>query len=176
MATNEENEVDQLFADFVLSVPTTGFVPPSLNDYPLPTDFSTSHTNNHVLSTDIPLPNDLFSTDSLPLSIEPSHSPPNINNIQPLAVVPRRSTRTHKPHTFLQDYHCNLLLHQHNPSHTSHSIQKFLSYDRLLSSHKTFVFNVSTSYEPSFYHQGVKFSHWRGAMDEEIGAMERTNT
>lgn len=36
--------------------------------------------------------------------------------------------------------------------------------------------NVSTEYEPTFYHQAAPFFHWQQAMNDEIAAMECVQT
>lgn len=93
-------------------------------------------------------------------------------------VVPlRRSTRSHNRPYFLQDYHCHLL-HNSTESYNSspYSIGHFLTYDSLATAHKNYILNISTVYEPSFFHQAVKLEQWRKAMDAEIEAMERTST
>ena len=35
---------------------------------------------------------------------------------------------------------------------------------------------VSAKFEPSFFHQPIKFLHWRKAMDEEHHAIEENQT
>lgn len=42
--------------------------------------------------------------------------------------------------------------------------------------HKHFLLNVSTEYEPVFYHQVAPFPLWQKAMKDEIDAMEHTRT
>lgn len=87
-------------------------------------------------------------------------------NITPL----RRSTRSHTKQSFLRDYQCN------STAHSLYTINNYLSYDLLASSHTHFLMNVSAAYEPSYFHQAIKLSQWKQAMDSEIAAMERTNT
>lgn len=111
-----------------------------------------------------------------------------MNDNQPLDVVlpssstlnsTMSSTRIRQSPSFLQYYHCNLLVHIADISKFSsgpYSMDKYLSYDKLSRSNQMFACTISTAYEPSFYHQAAPFKHWRLAMDEEIAAMERTKT
>jgi hypothetical protein len=43
-------------------------------------------------------------------------------------------------------------------------------------SHKIFSLSVTSHYEPKFFHQAIKFSHWREAMNAEISALQQNNT
>lgn len=92
--------------------------------------------------------------------------------------APRRSTRPHRLPKHLQAYHCNLLTHTSLPSDPNfpYYFGNYISYHGFSSSHRNYLLNVATEYEPSFYHQAVPFPHWRQAMNNEIYAMERTNT
>ncbi|MCI05130.1 retrovirus-related pol polyprotein from transposon, partial [Trifolium medium] len=78
----------------------------------------------------------------------------------------RRSTRIRQPPSYLQDYQC----------HVKYPIQNHLSYDKLQPSYQQFICQVSTIYEPSFYHQAVSSPEWRKAMAEELAALEANNT
>lgn len=89
--------------------------------------------------------------------------------------VTRRSTRTAHPPTYLKYYQCNLLTHGVPPTispHDRYPISISLNYDELRSSFKAFVLNVSSHYEPQFYHQAVLHSEWRETMRLELQAME----
>lgn len=101
----------------------------------------------------------------------------DISIVSPFASpVLRRFTRQHKApsFSFLKEYHCNLLAHGVSP-HGSflHHIGNYVTYDGFSTSHCNFILHVATKYEPIFYHEAVKFPHWRKAMDDEIFAMER---
>lgn len=63
------------------------------------------------------------------------------------------------------------------PASTSNfPLQDYLSYDKLSSPYKQFVFNISAHLEPSYYHQVASHSHWREAMRAELQAMEDNDT
>ncbi|KAL4323357.1 hypothetical protein GQ457_11G027870 [Hibiscus cannabinus] len=85
---------------------------------------------------------------------------------------PRRSSRvSHRP-SYLQEYFLN------NVSSTSCSypIEDYMSSAKLSTSYGSFIANISSSTEPSYYHQAVQSSDWRIAMDEELRAMETNQT
>lgn len=173
---SDDTTADSLFLDVVLSVPSSGFVP-----------FSGSHQPAFGILQSAPIvtvPRDVtfvalgsnldLSVDHIQHSHEnvgvPSSAPSSTNvdfahNANEPLVALRRSTSVHCPPGFLQDYHCNLLLHQSNVACSTqehsypYSIHKYLSYDRFTATHQHFIFNVSTVFEPSFVHQAVKFPH-----------------
>lgn len=97
-----------------------------------------------------------------------SRQPPT-NNASSSIILPaketqvplRRSSRHHQKPGLLQDYHYNLVRGIHsNTDNTPYPLYSYLSYDKLSPSHKAFVLNVSTIFEPTYYHQANKFSHW----------------
>ncbi|KAL5565662.1 hypothetical protein UlMin_028826 [Ulmus minor] len=95
----------------------------------------------------------------------------------PVIVPSRKSTRSIKPPSYLQDYHCNLVSDKPLPvSTSSYPLSTVLSYNSLSASHRAFVLAVSSHFEPQFYHQAVKFQHWHDAMQAELDAMEATQT
>ncbi|KAK0595997.1 hypothetical protein LWI29_011853 [Acer saccharum] len=88
-----------------------------------------------------------------------------------------RPCRVRQPPCYLRDFHCNLISHWDIPySSTFYPLSKALSYDSLSSSHKHFVLNVSSQYQPQFFHQAVKYPEWRFAMKAELDAMGLNNT
>lgn len=82
------------------------------------------------------------------------------------ADLPRRSGRTRNSPKYLVDYHCNFLKANNMDQSGSYSLGKFLSYDRFAAAHRHSILYMTTEYEPSYFHQIVRFSHWRDAMDE----------
>lgn len=103
-------------------------------------------------------------TSSLP-SLEPTD-----------AIEPHRSTRARNPPTYLRDFHCNLLTNAFVVTDVPYSLGKYLSYDKCSSTQKHHLLNISSDYEPTFYHQVAPFPHGRKTMEEELATMERTNT
>ena len=90
---------------------------------------------------------------------------------------PWRSTSAVSRPCFLQDFHCSLLNAPGSvPCTSPHSLDHVFSYDKLSPSHWFFALSVSVNYEPQFYHQAVKFVHWRPAMHEELTAMADNGT
>ncbi|KAL5577040.1 hypothetical protein UlMin_018739 [Ulmus minor] len=78
----------------------------------------------------------------------------------PVVVPSRKSTRSIKPPSYLQDYHCSLVSDKPLPvSTSSYPLSTVLSYNSLSASHRAFVLVVSSHFEPQFYHQAVKFQH-----------------
>ena len=82
-----------------------------------------------------------------------------------------------KPPSYLQDFHYNLLTNSLvPPTNSIYPITSFLSYSSFSPSRASFLCNISSTFEPQFYHQAVKFDHWRDAMAKELEAMELNNT
>lgn len=99
-----------------------------------------------------------------------------VNSPLAVDVLPRRSARSTKTPSYLQDYHCGLLYYDSLPAKVKFPLQDFLSYDRLSSRYKAFSLAVSSTAEPRFYHEAVPFAHWRDAMNSELQAMEDNKT
>lgn len=55
-------------------------------------------------------------------------------------------------------------------------LSKFISYDALSSPYKNFVLNVSSHFEPKFYHHAVQYPEWRQTVHDELLALERNQT
>ena len=112
-----------------------------------------------------------------PIQSDPqSHLPTSIPSS---SVSMKRFTRVTKPPFYLHDFHCHLLTSQTNtqPSlSTLYSLSNHISYNSLSPSYKHLILNISTQYEPQFYHQAATFPHWRKAMQEELDAMEANHT
>lgn len=115
----------------------------------------------------------------------PQHSTSPVSSSSP--IIPssplRRSTRIKTQPRYLQQYHCQLASSFPSlPSSTAsnsgipYSLSSYLSYDKLSPAYKHFCFSISAQSEPTFYHEAVKFSHWRDAMSAEISALESNHT
>lgn len=102
-----------------------------------------------------------------------SSSPP-----QPLR-PPRISSKTKRPPTYLQHYHCNIaptsITNQSSLS-ISFPFHNVISYSSLSSLHKDFALVVSSMTESTIYAQVVKHEYWKEAMNKEIEALELKNT
>lgn len=112
-----------------------------------------------------------------PDAIVPTASPSVTNAIfEIMCTEPRRTTRQIYPPSYLKGYCCILLIDKPPEVPIPYFFKNYIYFDGFSSTYKHFLLNVGTVYEPSFYHQAVKFPHWREAMDVEIKAIERTNT
>ncbi|GMJ02586.1 hypothetical protein HRI_003927800 [Hibiscus trionum] len=93
---------------------------------------------------------------------------------QPVEIQPRRSSRvSHKPSYLIRHYQMGT---SHINTACSYPIEDYISSSKLLEHYKTFIGNISSVYEPSFYHQSVKYPEWREAMHAELKAMEDLHT
>lgn len=123
----------------------------------------TEHLVDPFLNLVLPSPN-ITTSHTPPFNPNPPQVIPHIASPPALstsAIPPRRLSRIVKPPSYLRDYHCNLLTHvTPTPNHSSYPLCKVLSYASLPPSHKAFVLNVSSHFEPQFYHQAVRFSEW----------------
>ena len=125
-----------------------------------------SHDSQHHLEN--------ASSDSIP------PDPPTSSSLQQLD-PPRRSSRVTKPHSYLRDFPCHLALHDYqSPSSSQHKqsypLSQILSYESLSSTYKHFLLNVSSNFEPQYYHQAVQFLQWCEAIKVELDAIELNNT
>ena len=93
----------------------------------------------------------------------------HIEHSDPTSVATRRSTRVSRPPSYLNDCQCAI---NSNP----YPIIDYVSYHKISPTYKNFVCQLSSEYEPTFYHQAAKFPHWQQAMSEELQAMEENNT
>ena len=145
----------------------------SMPSYTLSTSHPPTHSDAHALIdahgyTTAPMPNSLS---IVPITLT---NPPQ----QPSPQLTIKSTRTRKPPSYLQDFHCILAtLAKAAPSSlVLYPLSNYLSYDKLSPSHKHFIFSFSNIVKPKCYHQAAQFVDWRATMDAEIYALNQTRT
>ncbi|KAI9178269.1 hypothetical protein LWI28_024501 [Acer negundo] len=120
------------------------------------------------------------------VDVSPTQSPLDSHIDHPEETIPhdhnthlRRSSRVPQPPSYLRDFHCSLVS-QHDVSSpvcsTAYPLNEVLSYQSLSPTYKNFVLNVSSHYEPHFFHQVAKYLELRAAMKTELDAMESNNT
>ncbi|GMI72424.1 hypothetical protein HRI_000911700 [Hibiscus trionum] len=88
----------------------------------------------------------------------------------PHAELIRRSSRISQKPTYLQHYQCN------NTTDCCYPLQHHVSSHHLSDDYASFVNNISSVYEPTYYHQAVKYPEWRQVMQDELQAMEDLKT
>ncbi|WVZ06452.1 hypothetical protein V8G54_019798 [Vigna mungo] len=134
-------------------------------DTPIATITPLSFTNDSVTLNPFPPPTDQHQPSS---STNPSHVPtPTL----------RRSTRPHKPPTYLQDFHHSLTsiatdLH----SGIRYPIENFLCYSHLSPSFHHFISSISVESEPKSYAEAAKSDCWLKAMKAELDALQMNHT
>jgi hypothetical protein len=154
---------------FPFPIPDCAPVPVSLQQ-PDPCDSSSSSDCVPISSCDVPI------------------SSPDVSSQTSYAHLPlRHSTRPKHTPRYLQHYHCHLaslpnslksspMINTGTGTYISYSLSSVISYYRLSPSHKHYCLSISSHYEPKFFHQAVKFSHWREAMTAEISVLQQNNT
>lgn len=154
------NNIVDLFPDFVLPMPVPERIshPNSQPNIPL-------NTTNITPKPILPMTNVLeIDIATLLPSLAPQNPLPNLHSTLPT----RRSTRSTRPPSYLQQYVCHHVV--------TYPIANHLSYQELTPSYHAFINQVFSFYEPQFYHQASKFPEWELAMKEELTAMEANNT
>lgn len=92
----------------------------------------------------------------------------------PVPVVPDSTTRSQcvsRPPGYLQDYQCYSVQQS-----TAHPMSQFLSYSNLSDQFHAYITTLTKYPTPNSYKQACKVKEFCDAMDEEIGAFERTHT
>ncbi|KAL0559069.1 hypothetical protein IC582_003658 [Cucumis melo] len=96
----------------------------------------------------------------------------NNTNQAPILTMTRKSSWPHHPPSYLKDFRCNLT----SQNSTPFPLNQYRSYNAYSQHHRNYLFNVTSIYEPTYYHQAVKHQTWRKAMALEIEATKRINT
>ena len=127
-------------------------------------EIKTLNQISHVISSSIIfIQGKLKIEPNLVLNMEPQTTPINLSPTTPNL---RMSSKTHKNPAYLDDFVCN----------TSYPIKSHLTYTKLSPTYHNYILQVSSIYEPQFYHQDCKSVEWCQAMQEEISALEANNT
>ncbi|CAL1397690.1 unnamed protein product [Linum trigynum] len=145
-----------------------------------------SHTLNdlNTLHFDSDSDTDNYTTSPTPTQHSPPTPSPPPPPPPPPPVPTRKSTRTPKPPSHLQLYHCNLLqqfsstshpTQQHNPGIT-HSLNKVIHYDNLSPTDRHFALSISSYKEPESYKEAILSPFWDAAMQDEFQALDRNQT
>ena len=88
----------------------------------------------------------------------------------------RKSTRPHKPPSYLQDHSCQFITSK-PLSGEPYDIFACLTYANLSKNYRQFVMAVdSSSPDPTSFSEAIQSSDLRAVMDKEIAALELTNT
>ncbi|KAJ9555731.1 hypothetical protein OSB04_010345 [Centaurea solstitialis] len=120
-----------------------------------------------------PRDDDLPNNDNdVSLSPTTSNASPETLNDEPVQI--RKSSRQHKPPSYLRDFHCNSV--SDKVSLPRYALANVLSYEQLSSSFKAFTASVSSNTEPRSYSETVKQKEWVLAMEQESQAMKDNNT
>lgn len=79
--------------------------------------------------------------------------------------------RSSKQLAYLQDYFCNM-----TTTDIPYPLAAYLSYDHLLDEYRDYVCALTKLSEPTSFKQAKTFEEWLQAMNEELQALESTNT
>ena len=149
-------------------------LPSSFYDISPHTSFIPSHSS-HTISDDtiIDIHHDI--DEDIPQDLPEAPDEPLVPNPHL-----RWSTRTSKPPSYLQAYHCSQVTSVPTPnlpqSSTSHPLSSFLSYEHLSPSYKYFCCSISAIVEPQYFSQAMSDPKWQATMDVEIAALEANHT
>ncbi|GMJ13708.1 hypothetical protein HRI_005040000 [Hibiscus trionum] len=97
------------------------------------------------------------------------HAPARAASAPHAELVCRSSRISQKP-TYLQHYQCN------NTTDCCYPLQHHVSSHHLSDDYASFINNISSVYEPTYYHQAIKYPEWRQAMQDELQAIEDLKT
>ena len=87
------------------------------------------------------------------------------------AASEKTSKRTCKQPAYIEDYYCNM-----TATCIPYPLAAHLSYAKLTKGYKAYVCAVTKHVEPTSFNQAKKFDEWIKAMNEELIALESTNT
>ena len=159
---NDSSPVFDFFSHIILPA-STPFVP------------DTTTANTHASPSSSP-----HSPASPPYPVVPL-VPETVTSDTSLVSCPIKRPRRHaKAPSYLSDYHCALLRSHtsHIPSHhtTPYHLFSVLSYKRLSPPYFQFLMSFSVETEPKNFFQAMTSDRWKGAVNEELVAMDLNRT
>lgn len=106
---------------------------------------------------------------------ETPHIPANDIPVNPLAL--RKSTRLVKNPTYLQDFHCNSVLHTNNTftNNVVYPLSIILSYHYCTPIYQTFYCSMSIHIEPMTYKKDSHVECWNQAMKIELLTLDNNH-
>ncbi|KAL4334975.1 hypothetical protein GQ457_07G002860 [Hibiscus cannabinus] len=136
-------------------------------------EFATEEIQNHEFAEEVQN-HEVEDTGSDHADVHEAYN--GVADVHAEVVVPviRRSSRISSKPSYLQQYLCNNV--SETPSSCLYPIENHISTSQLSPEYADYIFNISLPYEPVFYHQAVKFSEWRDAMQDELQAMDSLKT
>lgn len=105
--------------------------------------------------------------------------PQDFNQERDNNIVLRRSSRSRKPPSYLQEFHCNIAAAaENNPicSNALYPLSNYIDYSNLSDSHRQYALTISTLQEPATYKQAIKSKEWIDAMQAELHALDLNDT
>ena len=152
---------------------TSEFTPPdiAMQSYFSDIDFTPSISNLSSVSTNDNSASSFVESSPIPSLFESSpSSPSSLQDVVPL----RHSTRISKAPSYLQDYHCKLVVFALPTlplstaacprSSMPYALSSTLSYNHLCPSYKHYALAITILSEPSSFVQANQFLEWREAM------------
>ena len=124
----------------------------------------------------LPLPPNYDSKCDLSFSTTPytieTTATTNVENV--VDTPPRRSTRSRRPPTYLEDFQTDLPA-IHNVS-SNYPLRNYVSYHALSPGFKHMILSISSHMEPRNYNEASQQTYWQLAMKSELDALDANQT
>ncbi|KAE9589571.1 putative RNA-directed DNA polymerase [Lupinus albus] len=95
--------------------------------------------------------------------------------------APRHSLRKKYRPSYLQDYHCSMMIYADNAKTNDNALIKYplsksMSYERLSHNHRHYSMSIYFDIEPTHYEEAIKSECWRDAIRKELTALNDNKT